>query len=94
MENKIPAHPIISSAFYKALSKNERLVFDVIRDMKYANNAQKIADQAGISRSNAILILKRFTEWKLVAKVHWKNRIHWIYNRRLRYLQKNDGVLA
>lgn len=59
------------------LSENEKAVLAVLQSNKHAKNVSEIARQAGVPRTTAVYILKKFQKWKLARAVTYKKRRLW-----------------
>jgi len=63
------------------LSKAEQAVLDELLAYRMARNVSRIARNAGIPRTTALYILRRFKERKIVKDILNGKRYLWMYNR-------------
>jgi len=85
MRNEIPLKYILYNAL--KLSENEKAVIAVLEKQKMARSVSHIAREAGVPRTTADYILRKFLKWRIARKtLATTSTPHWMYNRQLNYL--------
>ncbi len=62
------------------LSDSEKAVLAVLKKQKLGQTVSKIAENAGIPRTTADYILRKFKKWKVARQIRVEKQHYWLYN--------------